>query len=494
MSAEVIKSYLVSLGFETDQPAFTGFQRTLTTLEAGVTSTVSGVAGEFLKFQLGVTSAFFAAGFGVIGFVDKLAMSDQQMRLFAMRSYMTLQQARGVQTALSTLGASLEDVAWDKELHNRFMVLIQDQRELSRMLGPQYEKQMHDVRDVWFQLQRLEVKGEYFGMKFVSDLLSKMGFGDGDILRSLERLNDFVLTNMPAWSNELATDVVPILKDFWMILKDIGGIGEDLAVDFTNLIALLSGDSSLNTATFDFHKFASALETVAHWMAIVVHYMAEAERLLLAASPLGLISALQGYLPQLGGGEASPAAPAAGTAPSVAGSMADQARRAAKAVSNATGIPADLIFGQWAHETGGFTNRGARDLNNLAGIRFAGSTEYRSFGSVSDFANFYTHLIESRRYTSQGINSARTPEELAHALKMGHYYEGNERDYARGVRNFEPQYAGGPGGVSIGTINIPITQPNASAHEIHAAVAKGVQAGINERDQRVMAQLNGAYS
>jgi hypothetical protein len=69
----------------------------------------------------------------------------------------------------------------DKELHGRFMSLINDQKQLAAMLGPGYEDQMKQVRDVQFQLQRLEVKGTYFGMKFAGDLLQKLGFGDGGI-------------------------------------------------------------------------------------------------------------------------------------------------------------------------------------------------------------------------------------------------------------------------------------------------------------------------
>jgi flagellum-specific peptidoglycan hydrolase FlgJ len=180
------------------------------------------------------------------------------------------------------------------------------------------------------------------------------------------------------------------------------------------------------------------------------------------------------------------------------GSIADQARQLARRVSANTGIPADLIFAQWAHETGGFTNRGTTQLNNLAGIRYAGSTEYRKFDSTEDFADFYGKLIESKRYTSKGINDAKTPEAFAHALKAGSYYEGPEDVYARQMRAWEPKFAGpsgssGPAQISVGSIPITITHPGATHEQIQVAVTNGVRDGLGQQTQTNMTNVAGIY-
>lgn len=517
MASDTISEYLVRLGFETDQQQLLKFKNSLVAAEGFVANSTGGIVADFLKFETAGIGAFTAVGFGAIGFIEKLAMTDQQMRLFGMRSFMTTQQARAVQTSLDVLGASLDDVAWDKELHARFMTLIDDQRQLSTMLGPQYEQQMMDVRDVWFQLQRLEVKGEYFGMKFAGDLLKKLGFGDGDILNSLMKLNDFVLKNMPQWSDELSTDFLPVLHDFWDIMKGIGGLAEDAALEFTNLVGIFAGDDSIEGATFDFHKFSQALGIVAHFLAVIVEDMLKVERIAVRFAPIiggAAAGAAGGAL--IGGVGAVPGAIIGGLAGagvmgvegakranaedggSAGGNIADQARQLAKRVSASTGIPADLIFAQWAHETGGFTNRGTTQLNNLAGIRYAGSTEYRKFDSPEDFADFYGKLIESKRYTSKGINEAKTPEAFAHALKAGSYYEGPEDVYARQMRAWEPKFAGssgssGPAQISVGSIPITITNPGATREEIQVAVTTGVRDGLGQQTQTNMTNVAGIY-
>jgi Mannosyl-glycoprotein endo-beta-N-acetylglucosaminidase len=125
-------------------------------------------------------------------------------------------------------------------------------------------------------------------------------------------------------------------------------------------------------------------------------------------------------------------------------SVVDQAKQLSQKVSEQTGIPADLIFSQWAHETGDFTNRGSTQLNNLAGINVPGGKgqDYRKFDSLEEFGNYYTYLMrKSGPYSS--ARNAKTPEQFAAALKAGGYYGDSESNYAAGLRSKESKYFGG---------------------------------------------------
>jgi hypothetical protein len=123
----------------------------------------------------------------------------------------------------------------------------------------------------------------------------------------------------------------------------------------------------------------------------------------------------------------------------------DPRKAQAQRVSRMTGIPADIVYAQWQHETGGFTNRGARDLNNLAGINVPGGKgeDYQKFGSLDEFGDRWAYLMRSGgRYDA--ARSAKTPEAFAAALKAGGYYSGKESDYANDMR----RYMGGISGAS----------------------------------------------
>jgi len=257
---EIIKSYLVSLSSSVDKAAFDRFQSTLTGAEKTVQSSIGTIAGNFLKFEVAGISAFATVGFGIIGYIDKLAMADQKTKLLATQNMMSTQQYRSVSMALDTLGVSLDDVFFGtKELQGRFHTLIDDQKQLAAMLGTGYEDQMIQVRDVIFQLQRLEVKGEYFGMKFASDLLFKLGFGDGGIQQQLAQLNDWVTANLPHWADVLSSDVIPVLKQTWNIAKGVGDVVLEGAHAFQVLMGVLGGDDSLITGTVSIENLGKAL-------------------------------------------------------------------------------------------------------------------------------------------------------------------------------------------------------------------------------------------
>ena len=110
-----------------------------------------------------------------------------------------------------------------------------------------------------------------------------------------------------------------------------------------------------------------------------------------------------------------------------------------------------------------------------------------------EFADYYGKLLESKRYTSHGINDAKTPEQFAHALKSGSYYEDSESNYSRGLRAWDRSYSGGSGNIMVGSIPITITNPGATHEQIQRAVTNGVRDGIGQQTQRNMANLGGVY-
>ena len=85
-------------------------------------------------------------------------------------------------------------------------------------------------------------------------------------------------------------------------------------------------------------------------------------------------------------------------------------------MSKKTGIPADLVYGRWWFETGGFTNRGFTDLHNLSGIKNPGGKGYRDFRNLEDFANYESGQLEKNWPKAMG---AQTPEALTAGLAEG---------------------------------------------------------------------------
>lgn len=113
-------------------------------------------------------------------------------------------------------------------------------------------------------------------------------------------------------------------------------------------------------------------------------------------------------------------------------------------VSAKTGIPAELIYAQWVHESAMFSSKLYRETHNAGGLTQKtpnaypqpdGAYYYRTFSSDEDFANAYAKYITHPDYLEAGITRARTPEEFARALKEGGpYYGDDEEKYANALR------------------------------------------------------------
>jgi hypothetical protein len=510
---QALRSYLVGLGFNVDKTGLQQFKSAFNEAAKTVEIGTLGIAGDVLKWQGIVTGAFLGIGTAVVVAADKVAMSDQNFRLMGERMFMDTKHARGLSMALDALGVSLEDVAFDPELNARFKTLQADQRNMAPGLGDDYENTMKQIRDIRFEFTRFQQELQFGVMEVVSDVFKGLGFGSGDFVKKLQEINAYIQANLPKWSAEFATYLVPILKDTWVIMKGLVEIVGDLANDFTNFIAILSGDDSLESASFSFEKFAGAVDKVAKFIAFLVIQLEKLERhtALLeilggaaAGATVGSIipgvgTAIGGVVGALGGtGVAMMSAYGKQHAQGDAGAgntataQADDARGIAASVSAQTGIPADLVYGQMAHETGNFTNRGSKDLHNYSGIRLPGSTEYRKFDSDQEYANYFSKLLTSKRYTDKGILNAKDADSYAASLKAGGYMEDTASNYARGLKNYQQAYSSPAGGggttINVGDIHVPQGN-NVDAATVGRVVGEHIKTAMGKQNQRSLAEL-----
>jgi hypothetical protein len=142
------------------------------------------------------------------------------------------------------------------------------------------------------------------------------------------------------------------------------------------------------------------------------------------------------------------------------GVTVDQARAQAIRVSAQTGISPDILLAQWEHETGNFTNRGAKSLNNLAGVNVPGGKgkDYRSFKSLDEFGDYYSGLMK-RKYP--GALGAQDVDTFATALKEGGYFSAPLQSYEKGMSS---QLAGISGASSnVAAAGLVGAQPSAVA-------------------------------
>jgi hypothetical protein len=277
--ANVIEEYLVKLRFSADADGFAQFKGVLGDAAEIAASRTEAIVKSLGKWQGTIVGGFAAIGVAAIGIADKIADADLQYQLLATRMYMSTDAAKGLSIATDVLGHSLDEIAWNPELLARFHVLMGDQARMAAIMGPGYEPGLRNIREIRFQFSRFQDELTY---GVLPDLISKVfaGLGGGNVLDRLQRINDWIITNLPKITSALASGLVPILKDGKQVLGDFAGMLEDVGVAFTNVVGAFSRDKSIEGTTFNFHNLVVAVDHVSHGLATFVGWITQAERLL----------------------------------------------------------------------------------------------------------------------------------------------------------------------------------------------------------------------
>ena len=176
--------------------------------------------------------------------------------------------------------------------------------------------------------------------------------------------------------------------------------------------------------------------------------------------------------------------------------LAQQASALAQIVSSKIGVPAQLIWSQWAHETDGFKHLGA--MNNMAGIRLPGSTQYRNFGSLAEFGDYYANLLKSK----YGVAGAANESQFATSLKRGGYYTDTESNYEGGLKRYGGVYqkmfgasrSSNGGSLQTGEVHVTVNiAGNADPEKTKAATKQGVMEAMQVSHGKAI-QRNLAYA
>ena len=516
-----LKSYLVSLGFQVDAPSLGQFSKVLGDTAHLVEGSTASIVVNIAKWTSGIITLFTAVSAATLTAMDKVAMADQEYRLFGERMFMDTAHAKALKVALDALGEPLEAIAFDPELHARFDRLIEVQKQLAAGLGPGFESSMKSIRDVRFELTLLEVELEYITQGAVAELFKQLGLGDGSVLGALRAINAWVVQHAPEISRAFASYIVPVLKDTWMIVKDLGRLFGVLAMGFSNFIGIVSGDHSLESKTFSFDKFARALDKCINFLARLVDGII---RLATVLGPIQgtltgvVLGGLFGGLPgaaiggaagvvydiakAVGGNQA--ASDAVGQLP--AGSAVDPSLIAAIASVESGGRQTDasgriitsskgaLGIMQLMPDTARQLGVNPLDATqNLAGGSKLFGQLYAKYGDIQLALAAYNwgsgnvdKAIKNHSSLTSTLQSLPAETQNYVASVMSKYQRG------RGGR-FTPNTAGASIDNSVSIGDIHITQPNASSEEISSMLLYKVRQMQRMQTQRNLAELTTVY-
>jgi hypothetical protein len=512
----ILDEYLIRLGASVDQTGMRNFQNALRDAASLVDHESVRMAKSFLAAQTEIVGGFLAIGGAALGLVDKVAMADQEYRLFALHMYMSKDAARALKVSLDALGVSLEDATWDTELRGRVGQLIEDQRRMAP--GGDFDKQMRQVRDIRFEFTRMEVELKYLAMHTVMDFLHALGTGPEDLLEKLRKFNEWVIKDMPGIAQRLSDNFMPIWEDIKVVVHATVDALKEFSVLFTNVVGLLSGDTSIEGTELSLEKLSKAVQhtaegfagfatLIAHTEAMLAHWVnaitlvssgkfSEAGAELKAGADAMTTKEL---MTLMGGGFGlafgGPLGAVAG-----AGAMHEFGGALEKGLgpTAAAGTPPSLqqlVHAMIGQESGGnplaTSNKGAMGLMQLmpqTALALGVTNPYDPIQNVQAGTMYIQQMLAKYHDTATALAAYNAgPGRIDQVLAGKATLPSETRDYVSRIMG----NLGATGDVHIGSITIPITQPNASPREIQQAVTRGVRDATNDRVQRNLAEMNG---
>ena len=250
MERNILKEFLVSLGFEVDDSQYQAASKKVKAFEEKAAKTVEAIGKNAEKGAKVTVAALGSMTAGIAAYVAGVTKADLETEKFARRMWMTEEDARSLQNTLSAMGESMDsiyDVAANPELWARFFQLRTDAAQLEG--GAEIDEGLKKLRDVQFEFQRLNLLLSYLG-RYIAYYLSKYLAGPlSQIQAKLKSINDNGRSVVEDWGAKAAKVFSWILR---LVLAGVEGAG-----DFLGMIERLPPEMQLAMAAIAALGFAA---------------------------------------------------------------------------------------------------------------------------------------------------------------------------------------------------------------------------------------------
>jgi hypothetical protein len=213
---DVIKEYLVSLGFKVDDASLRQAQNAMNQADKFVRLFANSTVTQFAIAGAGVATFVAVANLGIAKFMESLAKSDLEYAKFARQMWTSKEQAKALKDTLDAMGVTMEDLYLSPELLQQFKELREQAFE---MVPPdEYASQMKFIRSIGFEFQRLKLEATY-AMQWIGYYLFKyLEKPLGNLKAFLKNFNDGLTKSMPEWTKQIAQVVS------WFVRLGIAGV------------------------------------------------------------------------------------------------------------------------------------------------------------------------------------------------------------------------------------------------------------------------------
>ena len=215
----VMKEYLVSLGFNVDRNKLSDALDVVKLGEGKISSLVSKMSTSLGKGTAGIVTMMASSVVAVGKFTTSVAEADMATQNAANSMWMNVDAYRVTQNAVESLGYSMNElstIARNPELTNRFSELV----ELGKQTAApkELDSMLKKVRDVTFEFDKMQVIAKNGIRQIVYYFLKYLGVDLDNMQNKLASVNKFLQENLP----KIAAAIAKVLYYIYRVGKVIG--------------------------------------------------------------------------------------------------------------------------------------------------------------------------------------------------------------------------------------------------------------------------------
>lgn len=202
---DVIKEYLVSLGFNVNKNSLSDALDTVNFGTDKMVSMVSKMTSSLAKGTVGIITLVSSAVVAVGKLIVSVADADMQMQNAANSMWMNVDAYRVTEDAVTSLGYSMNElstIARNPELTARFKELVSLGQQTSA--PKELDSMLKKVRDVTFEFDKMKVIAKNGVRQIVYYFMKYLGVDIDEIRAKLSNFNKFLQENLPKISAVIA--------------------------------------------------------------------------------------------------------------------------------------------------------------------------------------------------------------------------------------------------------------------------------------------------
>jgi hypothetical protein len=215
----VMKEYLVSLGFNVDRNKLSDALDVVKLGEGKISSLVSKMSTSLGKGTAGIVTMIASAVIAVGKFTTSVAEADMATQNAANSMWMNVDAYRVTQNAVESLGYSMNElstIARNPELTNRFSELVELGKQT--VAPKELDSMLKKVRDVTFEFDKMQVIAKNGIRQIVYYFLKYLGVDLDNMQNKLASVNKFLQENLP----KIAAAIAKVLYYIYRVGKAIG--------------------------------------------------------------------------------------------------------------------------------------------------------------------------------------------------------------------------------------------------------------------------------